>query len=202
MSAAVLAALGLAAAEAAGEAEPAPGAEDTGGPLVGDQELGARVGVALGGRTTPGGLRLSGHHLYRLADRDWFDAGVAFTFGSGREACFRDRRDEVVCQHGFASGFAAEMLAGVSRFFKAEDPFSPFVRGGLGARLIAFPGDDLRGVAVPVWAGAGVRARVHPGIAVTGGAELRVGPAWMTRDIGLEPHASFAITAGVDFSLD
>jgi hypothetical protein len=172
-------------------------------PLPGDQELGVRVGAALGGRTTPGGFVMAGHYLYRLAGRDWFDGGVAFTFGSGREACFRDRRNEVICQHGFASGFAAEVLAGIARYFGEDDePISPFLRGGLGVRLVAFPGDDLRGFAVPLWAGAGVRARVHDNVSVVGGAELRAGPAWMTRAIGLEPHGSFSMTVGVDFRID
>jgi hypothetical protein len=190
-----------AAAEPA-EASEAAASDPPLSPLPGDQEIGARVGVALGGRTSPGGLTMSGHYLYRLAGRDWFDGGVAFTFGSGREACFRDRRNEVVCRHGFASGFSAEVLAGVARYFGEDDePISPFLRGGLGVRAVAFPGDELRGIAVPLWAGAGVRARVHDTISVVGGAELRAGPAWMTRGIGLEPHGSFAITAGVDFTI-
>jgi hypothetical protein len=195
MIAGALTGVALASAESRAESDPTDA-------LPGNQEIGARAGVALGGRTTPGGLRLSGQYAYRLAHRDWFDGSVAFTFGGGGEACFRDRQDEVLCSHGFASGFAAEVLVGVARYFEAEESLSPFVRGGVGARLIAFPGDDLRGVAAPIWAGAGVRARVHDGVAVIGGAELRAGPAWLSRRVGLEPHASFAITAGVDFTLD
>ena len=195
----------ITAAIAAGGAEAWAG-DASGGdalsPLPGDQEIGASVGVALGGRTTPGGFQVAGDYLYRLADRDWFDGSVSFTFGSGREACFRDRQDEVLCRHGFASGFAAEVVGGVARYYgEPGDAVGPFLRAGVGARLVAFPGDDVRGIAVPLRLGAGVRARVHEVVSVRGGAEVRAGPAWMTRDIGLEPHASFAITAGVDFTL-
>jgi hypothetical protein len=69
-----------------------------------DQSVGASAGVAGGGNVTPGGFRVSGHYLYRLAEQDWFDGTASFTFGSGGAACFRDRMDDVVCDHGFADG--------------------------------------------------------------------------------------------------
>ncbi len=184
------------AADGEGQADPTP--QD---PLPGEQELGASLGLALGGGSTPGGLRIGGRYYYRLSSRDWFDAGVGFTFGSSREACFRDRRDDVVCDHGFASGFAAEVRAGGIRFFGSDDTFSPYARLGVAGRIIAFPGDEVRGIAAPAFVGAGVRARVHDFVAVTGGAEFLSGPAWMSRGMGLEPHASFAVSAGVEFTV-
>ena len=34
---------------------------------LGDQGIGAEVGLATGGRVTPGGLRVAGHYLYQLS---------------------------------------------------------------------------------------------------------------------------------------
>src|SRR5262249_62341357 len=58
------------------------------GPPVGNQELGARVGVELNmAGVAPGGLRLDGVWLYRLTDRVWFDGRADFTIGGGGSNC-------------------------------------------------------------------------------------------------------------------
>ena len=48
-----------------------------------DQGIGAALGLAVGSRSTPGGLHVAGHYTYKMTATDWFDGGVAFTFGSG-----------------------------------------------------------------------------------------------------------------------
>src|SRR5688572_11595198 len=67
---------------------------------IGDQLIAAELGVAVGGRVTPGGLRVSGHYLYQLTEQDWFDGTASFTFGGGDAECFRNRDDEFLCDHG------------------------------------------------------------------------------------------------------
>src|SRR5689334_16702460 len=48
---------------------------------ISDQNIGAELGLAAGGRVTPGGLRIAGHYLYQLNDVDWFDGSIGFTYG-------------------------------------------------------------------------------------------------------------------------
>src|SRR5262249_7768111 len=78
---------------------------------IGDQGIGVDIGAAAGGRVTPGGLRVSGHYLYQLSDQDWFDGTATFTFGSGTAACFRDRDNAFICEHGLADGDGFEVAA-------------------------------------------------------------------------------------------
>ena len=92
---------------------------------IGDQAIGAEIGVATGGRVTPGGLRITGHYLYQLSDQDWFDGTAAFTFGGGAAACFRDRTDAFVCDHGLADGDGIELAANVRRMFAAQGHVPP-----------------------------------------------------------------------------
>src|SRR6185295_14383983 len=84
---------------------------------LGDQSIGVEAGLAVGGRTTPGGLRVIGHYLYQLAERDWFDGGASFTFGGSSGECFRDRSDQFLCEHGVADGQGFEVSATVRRYF-------------------------------------------------------------------------------------
>src|SRR3954470_8369402 len=85
-------------------------------PDMSDQAIGVSVGAATGGRVTAGGLRLAGHFLYQLSDRDWFDGTADFTFGGSSAACFRDRTNAFVCDHGLADGGSVEVEAGVRHF--------------------------------------------------------------------------------------
>jgi hypothetical protein len=166
------------------------------------QEIGATLGFEAGGRTTPGGFVVSGSYLYQLSDLDWFETGIGFTFGGGDAACFRDREDVVRCDHGIASGFAGEISAGLRRYFAGQGAFTPYLRAGLAVRMVAFPDDDLRGVAVPLVAGGGVRARVADHVVVNTSAGLRAGIGVFGRGVDLEPQLSMAIGVGVEFGLD
>lgn len=168
------------------------------------QEIGAFLGLELGGGTTPGGLQAAGRYLYRLSDRDWLDTGVAFTFGGGDAECFRDRADDVVCDHGPLSGFAAEASAGIRRTFASagEGRFVPYAHAGVALRLVSFGDDGLRGAAVPLYLGGGVRARVADRVDVVGGALARAGVGFFNRDVGAEPQLSLAVVGGVEFGLD
>lgn len=179
---------------------PAARAEEPVDP-AGTQELGARLGVEAGGRVTPGGAQLAGSYLYRLSDVDWFEGGIGFTYGGGGAECFRERDDTLVCDHGLVDGFGGELSAGVRRFFAGQERFSPYARAALGARLVVFNGDDVKGFAVPLIVGGGVRAQVADKVSVVGGADLRAGPGWYSRDLGVEPHISLVVHGGVEFRL-
>ena len=191
--------IALAVALAAATAAPAPARAEE--PVAAEQELGAALGVEAGGRVTPGGFNVLGNYLYQLSDEDWFDSGLSMTFGGGTPGCFRDRDDEILCDHGITRGFAAEGFAGARRFFPGQGVFAPYLRAALGARLVSFRGDDVTGFALPLHLGGGIRARVADGVAVVAGSELRLGVGWFDRALGAEPHISLAVHAGAEFAL-
>ena len=165
------------------------------------QELSGMLGVELGGRVSPGGLHLGGAYLYQLSERDWFDGGLAFTLGGGGRACFQDRDGETICDHGVTDGFGGEIAVGVRRYFTGQGRFTPYARVALALRLISYGGDDVRGFAIPLEAGGGVRARVSDRVSVVGAADLRLGPAWFNSDLGAEPHLGLAVHAAAELRL-
>jgi|MudIll2142460700_1097286.scaffolds.fasta_scaffold383915_1 hypothetical protein len=166
-----------------------------------DQSVGASIGIAGGGRVTPGGLRLSGHYLYQLSAQDWFDGTASFTFGGGGAECFRDRMDYVICDHGFADGRGLEVIAAVRRYFAAQGKFRPFARLGVGVSVVRFGDDDVTGIAIPLHLGGGVRANVAEQVAVVAQAELVAGIGRFDRGMGTEPQLGIAVTAGAEFRL-
>ncbi len=168
---------------------------------VGDQGIGAEIGIATGGRVTPGGLRLAGHYLYQLSLEDWFDGTASFTYGGGRAGCFRDRMDETVCEHGLADGGAVEISAVVRRMFALHGSFRPFARAGVGIALVRFSDDKVSGIAIPLHAGGGLRVRVAPSIAVVAQGELELGFGGFNRGLGVEPQLGISISASAEFSL-
>lgn len=196
-------ALGLPAGARADEAaaEAAEAAETSDAPVAADRELGASLGVAVGGGVTPGGLRVEGRYLYQLSEDDWFDGRMAFTIGGGAAACFRDRADDVVCDHGRADGIAIDLGGGVRRWLVGQQGFAPWVGVSAALRLVRFGDDELTGVALPLAAAAGVRARVADRISVGGQAALEAGPALLGRGLGLEPQLGLVIGATVDVAL-
>lgn len=166
-----------------------------------DQAIAATLGAAVGGRTTAGGLRVAGHYLYQLADQDWFDGTASFVFGSGEPDCFRDRMDEVICEHGLADGYAVELSANVRRFFGGNEEFWPFARAGIGVAVVRFADDGITGVAFPLHLGGGLRVSVSDGIAVIGQAELDLGLGVFGSGPGLEPQLGLNVSAGAEFRL-
>lgn len=170
---------------------------------VGDQGIGGAIGVAAGGRSTAGGLRLAGHYFYQLSDVDWFDGSASFVFGSGGAECFRDRMDVVICDHGLADGYEVEISANVRRYLPAlaNETFLPFLRAGLGVALVRFSDDEITGIAFPLHLGAGLRVGVADGIAVTGQADLEIGLARFSDGLGGEPQLGLNIMAGAEFRL-
>jgi hypothetical protein len=171
-------------------------AGDTGG-----QELSGSIGAEMGGRVSPGGLHVGGAYLYQLSEQDWFDGGLAFTFGSSARACFRDRDGDTLCDHGVTDGFGGEVSGGVRRYFPGQGRFTPYARVAIALRLVSYGGDDVRGFAIPLEAGGGVRAAVSDRISIAGGAELRLGPAWFNSDLGTEPHLGLAIHVAAEMRL-
>lgn len=168
---------------------------------VGDQAIGADLGVASGGRDTPGGARVTGHYLYQLSDTDWFDGTASLTYGGGGAACFRDRMNAFVCEHGIADGRALEIAATVRRFFSAQGDFRPFARAGIGIGGVHFPDDSVSGLVIPLHLGGGVRAIVADSIAIIGQAELSLGFGVFDKGLGIEPQLGLAVTAGAEFKL-
>ena len=168
---------------------------------LGDQGIGASLGIAAGGRVTPGGLRVSGHYLYQLSSQDWFDGTASFTYGSESAGCYQDQMAAMVCEHGFAKGRGVEVAATVRRMFAAKGAFRPFARAGIGVSLVRFSGDDVSGIAFPVHLGGGIRARVAPDVAVVTQGELQVGLGRFGDELGTEPQVGVAITAGAEFRL-
>jgi len=179
-------------------ATPAPDAP----PDLGDQGIGAELGAATGGHITPGGLRIAGHYLYQLSSQDWFDGIAAFTFGGGTPACFRDRMDVYLCDHGLAQGDEIEIAATVRHFFgQNRDQFWPFLRGGLGIGIVRYASDGVTGLAIPFHAGAGIRASITPSLALTIEGDVQLGFGAFNHTLGLEPQLGLALTAGVEFKL-
>ncbi len=170
-------------------------------PEATDRELGATLGVAMGGMNTPGGLRLAASYLYQLNDSDWFDGGLVLTGAPGEPTCFRDRADELICDHGAADGASVDLFAGVRRYAPGQPGFQPWIRPGVAVRLARFPDDDLTGVALIGQAAAGVRARINDLIQVGGMAALEGGAGLFTRGLGLELQLGLVIGATVDFAL-
>jgi hypothetical protein len=169
---------------------------------AGERELGARLGVAMGRRFTPGGVRVAGVMLYRLSDADWFDGSMAFTFGRSRSTCFTDRDGAFACDYGVIDGTAIDLVAGIRRFLPGPEGFDPYLRAGVGLRLLNFGGDDVRGLAIPVSAGVGVRARVSDLVAVGGDVGAEAGLAWLNRGLGSESQLGIVMQAVVELWLD
>jgi hypothetical protein len=169
---------------------------------AGVQELGARLGMVAGGRTTPGGLLLSAVYLYQMSETDWFEGGIGFSFGGGDAACFRDRDDQFVCDHGATSGLSGGISLGVRRFLGGRQRFVPFAGAGFDVRYVGFGADEVRGLALPAWLEAGARARVADGIAIAAEARYQFGVGWLDHDLGIEPQAGLVVGVGVDFRLE
>jgi len=168
---------------------------------IGDQAIGVEAGLAAGGRDTPGGFRIAGHYLYQLADTDWFDGTASFTFGGDTAACFRDRMNNEICDHGLMQGQAAEVSANVRRFFDAQGDFRPFVRGGVGIGVAHYGADSVTGLIIPLHVGSGVRAAVADNVAVTAIADFALGFGAFNKSLGLEPEIGLSIVAGAEFRL-
>jgi len=166
-----------------------------------EQAIGGSIGFAGGGRVTAGGLRISGHYLYQLTSSDWFDGTAAFTFGGGDAACFRDRSDALVCDHGLVDGFAAEVSANVRRFFAGNGQYWPYAKVGIGAAIVRFASDDVTGFALPLHGGAGLRIGVADGIAIAAEAMLDIGIGRFNRGLGGEPQLGGSVMVGVEFGL-
>jgi hypothetical protein len=192
-----LIALAVIAASGVAHAQEAPLAP----PDMSDQGVGGSIGIAGGGRTTPGGLRITGHYLYQMSAQDWFDGTAQFTFGSGSPACFRDRMDDTICQHGLVDGVSAEIGANVRHFLGGQGEFWPYVRLGFGVALVRFGDDDVTGLAVPLHGGAGFRVAVADGVAVIVEAALDLGLGRFTSGLGLEPQLGGSVMAGAEFRL-
>jgi hypothetical protein len=196
-----LAALAIILATRVAQADDAAVESTVAPPDLSDQAIGASIGAATGGRSTPGGLRITGHYLYQLTDEDWFDGTASFTFGGGDAMCFRDRMDEFSCDHGLADGNAAEIAANVRRFLGGQGDFWPFLRAGVGISLVRFGDDDVTGLALPFYFGGGLRVSVAPNIAIIAHGELELGFGGFSHDLGFEPQLGLSVAAGAEFKL-
>lgn len=196
------------AASPTGPATGAPTATDPGsGALrsidedVGDQAISVELGLAAGGRLTPGGLRIAGQFIYQLSDEDWFDGAASFTFGSGGAACFRDRVNRLICSHGVSEGTGVELSASIRRMFKPQGVFHPFAKVGVGLGLVRFSDDDVSGITIPAHGGGGIRITMTPSIGVLVEGEVALGFGSFSREVGSQPQLGIAIAGGVEFRL-
>ncbi|HTR52411.1 MAG TPA: hypothetical protein VMJ10_16975 [Kofleriaceae bacterium] len=196
-----VAALLPAAARADSVPVPAPPPVPTAADVIGDQGIGAELGLATGGRVTPGGLRLAGHYFYQLSDQDWFDGSASFTFGGDSAQCFRDRTGSFVCDHGLTDGDGVVISATVRRYFVAQGMFRPFARAGIGIGLARFGADGVTGLVIPLVGGAGLRAEITEGIAVVARADLEVGLGIFDKSLGLQPQLGGVVMIGAEFRL-
>ena len=171
------------------------------GDAIDDQELSAGLGLAAGGRLTPGGLELQGRFLYRLSQDDWFDGSAGFIFGGTSPGCYLDRGDQLVCDHGAVDGRGVDLSAGVRRRFAGRKGFLPFVRVAIGVRVASFAGDSVTGFAVPLTASAGLRTRVNKFVSVGAEASLNAGIGWFNQGLGAQPQFGFAVIGLVEFAL-
>jgi len=176
-------------------------ASTTDAPDQPDQAIAATLGAAAGGRVTPGGLRVGGRYLYQMSEADWFEGHVAITFGRGGAACFRDRDDAFVCDHGKADGFSGEIGGAIRRRIVGAGRYQPFVRAGIAARLSRFGSDGVTGLVFPVIAAGGVRAAVSDTIAISAEAALEFGIGFYNHGLGTEPQLGLAIAGVVEFAL-
>jgi hypothetical protein len=183
---------------------PAPAVESTSSDLDDDVEqmVGGYAGLALGGRSTPGGLEVGGEHHYRLSDHDWLTSQVSFTLGRRGAACFQDRADETICDHGRLDGFAGDLGIGVRHHLLRRASMTPFFKLGVGVRVVSYAADELLGIAFPLVGGLGIRVRVAPHTQVVLAGEARAGLArFGASTIGGEPHISLTALGGIEFEL-
>ena len=186
----------LALAAAAAHADEGPG------PNVGDQELGARIGIDLNlAGVGPGGLHFGGLWLYRLADRVWFDGRASFAIGGGGSNCTFPATGAPSCAHALTDGFSALALAGVRWFPPVSGQVTPWIGGGVGAGLADFPGDGLPGFALPLWGGAGARVPVADGVSLAGEALFEVAGTVYGEGVGWRARLGMTIAFGVDFRI-
>ena len=167
---------------------------------IAEREFSAELGLAAGGRSTIGGARITGRFLYQLASQDWFEGSAIFNFGSSSAACFRDRRNERICEHSALDGSGVELSFGVRRYFDQGGPYIPFARAAIGLAIARFADDDITGLIVPLHAGGGLHVVVAPRVAIVGLAELTLGVGRFSGNLGVEPQLGFGISAGVEFS--
>jgi hypothetical protein len=169
-----------------------------------EQELGARLGAQISATdTTPGGLRLGGVYLYRMTERTWSDSAAAFTFGAGGAECYIPRDGGFTCAHGIADGFSFQVASGL-RWYPdlGGGDAQPYLRGGLGLGIVRFGADEVTGLAIPLFAGAGVRFAVTEKVTLSGEAQLDVGPALFNHDLSFQPYLAMTILFGVEISLE
>lgn len=176
--------------------------------LVDDERqvaLAADIGLSGGGVTTPGGLRFGGHYLYRLADHDWFDSGLAFTFGGHGDACGLPLARAPVdgaplsCARDVTDGFAADLALGVRRELRPRRGFTPFVRLAGFARVLRF--EDTAGVAAGGELGAGVRAPITPQLAVVAAANGFLGVAHLDGPTADRRQLGLTVTVGAEIAM-
>jgi hypothetical protein len=172
---------------------------------IGKQEIGLRLGAQVGlSSLTPGGVRLGGVYLYRMDETTWFDGEAATSFGGGGSGCFYDRSEDLtlVCHHGGFDGFGMSLAAGI-RYVLIEQTsgFLPYVRAGAGLSYNGFSADEVSGVGLFGYGGAGGRFRVAPGVAIGGEALLLLGAGLYNSDLGGRLLAGLVVQFGVEFTL-
>lgn len=181
-------------AHAGDDSEPAPDDDR-------QRAIAVELGATGGGGATPGGMRVGGRYLYRLAAHDWFDGGVAFTFGTPRAACGRVAPYGMECAHGPVDGFAGDLSLGVRRDLPGQQGFVPFVRAAVFGRVLRFERDDVSGAAAGLELGVGLRAAVRGDLSIVAGANGFAGLAHLGADYGNDGQLGLTINAGAELRM-
>jgi hypothetical protein len=168
---------------------------------VHEQWVSAAVGLEVGGRLSPGGLKLSGSHFYQLTDSDWLRSSLSYTFGGDQTGCAMDEFGETNCNRDYLAGTAVAGSAGLRRFFKPMWDFLPYAELGVAAKFVSFSGDGVRGFALPATLAGGARKTVAEGVAVSFGLGVEAGFGYFNRDLGWEPQVTVGLSGGVDFDI-
>lgn len=173
---------------------------------LGKQEVGVRVGAQLGlGEVSPGGVRLGGVFLYRLADAWWFDGDAAVAFGRDQRECGPAGATDptLECDHGVLDGFSLRLAVGARYVLDARPSgFVPYLRGGVYGGAASFGEDDVGGPTFGLTAAGGLRIRVADPVALVGEAQLDAGWAFYGGDIGTRGTLALTVLFGVDFALE
>lgn len=199
---ALLAAAVPSVAQAEEESDQVWDPDDPLGHVIADRELGARLGLQVGQGTSGGGLRVGGIFLTRMTKATWSEVEASFVFGGGDPVCWLDRSVELDCAPGATTGAAAALAVG-GRWFptQTDSGFLPFFRGGLGVQYVDFRGDEVAGVAAPVYVAAGGRFGVSDDVSLSGELVVMAGPAWFSDDLGLRGFGGLIVQFGVDLGL-
>lgn len=189
---------GPAVGHAAAAAEPSPLATE---PAQAERELGGRVGLASGGRVAPGGSHQQPLPVPAVEGVDWFEGAASFTYGGGGPACFRDRADVLVCDHGLLAGWRPGSTPRCGAGSAARPGSGRTPGSGSACAWSASPTTTSAGWRCRWWSAPGCGPGSAAGWAIAAEATGEAGLAYLSRGLGPEPQLGLVVAVGVEFRL-